>query len=238
MIYLSWFFLSCGVPSFKGCLNFWQSKSNTPWLVQIFEAMLDLYFSCRSGSDRSWLPVRGEERNQTWCWEMTDLQEEMIMSGAYLKWEFAFLSRLIQCSFPVLFLLIPIFLSSLFSFSSFSFIPLSFPLLPHFLHSLLSISCLHFLPPSQPFLLMTFMLQRSWDTLRQRWERISVEFNLELCFTPRQWNSSPIDQWNIALSLEAIGGELWHGVLSVCQSGFTNTCLPLSILFCCQWCWD
>ena len=80
---------------------------------------------------------------------------------------------------------------SVLSSSLLSIIPLSFLLLlPYFPHSVISISCLLLPPPGQAFLIMTFLLQRSWDTLRQRWERISVEFNLDLCFTQRQWNSS------------------------------------------------
>lgn len=81
-------------------------------------------------------------------------------------------------------------LSSLFSFSSFPLLPLPFLLPPHVQYSLLSISHLVLLPPGQPFLIMTFQLQRSWDTLRQHWERINVEFNLDLCFTLRQWSPS------------------------------------------------
>lgn len=157
----------------------------------------------------------------------------MIMSRAYLKWEFAFLSHQIQCSSPVLFRLIPIVLL-LVRFSppsSFSLLFLSsFPLLPHFPHSLLSISCLLLLPPGQPFLIMTFLLQRSWDTLRQHWERISAEFNLDLCFTPRLWNSSlfyrSVKYCPIPWSDRR---EVWQDVLSVCQSLFTNTFLPFVI---------
>lgn len=133
-------------------------------------------------------------------------------------------------------------LSSLFSFSSFPFIPLSFLLLPHFPHSSLSISCFLLLPPGQPFLVMTFLLQRSWDTLRQHWERISAEFNLDLCFTPRQWDSSlfyrSVKYCPIPWSDRR---EVWQGVLSVCQSLLLiRFCLSSSwsILSCCQWCRD
>lgn len=140
--------------------------------VQIFEAMSDLYYSYRSGSDRSWLPVCGEERNDTiwkkwWSWIQHILHERLQFSNPML-----FISPDLHLSL--------LYLSSLIPFSSY----------PTFHIHFLPISCVLLLPPGQAFLIVTFLLQRSWDTLRQHWERLSVEFNLDLCFTPRQRNSS------------------------------------------------
>lgn len=90
-----------------------------------------------------------------------------------------------------------------------------------------------FLPPGQPFPTMTCMLLRSWDTLRQRWERISVEFNLVLRLNPRQWNPSPMYQWNIALSLQVKGGRVDAAFfLSV------NQFLLIHVCFCRLWHWE
>lgn len=117
-------------------LNFWQFKSNATWLVQILEAMSDLHFTHRSGSDRGWLPVWGEER-LTSCWEMADMKGEMIMSiehslnecllfsptliqsvfQYYFPWSPTLLSSLLDWS-PYIFLSPP--LSSLFSFTSYT----------------------------------------------------------------------------------------------------------------------
>lgn len=78
----------------------------------------------------------------------------------------------------------------MFSFCSCPLIPLSFPLVPHFPHSPFSISFLLLLLLAKLYPIMTFLLWRSWDTPRQRWERIREELNLDLCFTLKQWNSS------------------------------------------------
>lgn len=61
-------------------------------------------------------------------------------------------------------------------------------------------------PAGQISVILTSPVRRSWDTLRQCWERISVEFNLEQCFTPRRRNSfSSINESNISPSLDATG---------------------------------
>lgn len=205
--------------------------------------MSDLYLSYRSGSDRRWLPVYGEERSryvEKWqIWKKRWLRVEHILYESLLFSNPMVFSSIISPD-PHLYFSCSVFFS-LFSFSSFPSICLSFLLLPHFPHSFLSISYLLLLVLGQAFLIMTFLLRRSWDTLRQRWERISVEFNLDLCFTLRQWHSSPSYRWVKYCPVPwSDRREVWQGVLSVNQFLLIGLCLlsSRSILFCCQWCWD
>lgn len=92
-------------------------------------------------------------------------------------------------SLSMSFAILVCFILPALSFSS----SLFFVLLPHTPHCFLfssSYPLLLSLPAGQVFLILTSLLRRSWDSLRQCWERISVEFNLDQCFTPRRRNSS------------------------------------------------
>lgn len=61
-------------------------------------------------------------------------------------------------------------------------------------------------PAGQISVILTSLVRRSWDTPRQCWERISVEFNLDPCFSPRRWDfSSSINESNMTPSLGATG---------------------------------
>lgn len=175
--------------------------------------MSDLHFTHRSGSDRGWLPVWGEER-LTSCWEMADMKREMIMSIEHSLNEcLLFSPTLIQSVFQYYFPWSPTLLSSLLDWSPYIFLS------PLFHHCFLSphIPLFTFSPPPvQPFLTLAFLPQRSWDTLRQCWQRIRVEFNLDLCFNPRQWNSSLFyKSVKYCLVPWSDRREIWLGILSV-----------------------
>lgn len=129
---------------------------------------------------------------------------------------------------------------SLFSYSP-SLSSLFFVLLLHTPHCFLFISSyplLLSLPAGQVFLILTSLLRRSWDTLRRCWERISVEFNLDQCFTLRRRNSSLFYRWVKYYSVPwSDRREGWRGVLSVSHFLLIGFCLLSSgsVLFCCCW---
>lgn len=117
------------------------------------------------------------------------------------------------------------------------------PVFPSSLHppapSLFISSCPVLLssPAGQISVILTSLVRRSWDTLRQCWERISVEFNLDQCFSPRRWNFfSSINESNTTSSPRSDGSEVWLHVLSVTHFSLMAFC-PLSsglVLFYCR----
>lgn len=97
-------------------------------------------------------------------------------------------------------------------------------------------------PADQISVILTSLVRRSWDTLRQCWERISVEFNLDQCFSPRRWNFFSSIKWVKYYSVAwSYGSEVWRRVLSVTHFSLMAFCRlssGLVLFYCCQGSWE